>query len=447
MSPQAMTPQGIEIAVGWLSDMLQPVNADHQLVIRRDSVNALIDGLTARALTVFDTSARRPLEFLSMARLYVRVHRDDEAQRMIDRWLATPNLSRHDQAWALARGVELFVDQHIDENAEPPSARFVRARHYLDQLKARPLLDVALPLYTAHIALMRAYMHVENSADAATEGFAAYAALEHVDDYAARSTALLDDAILVPFAVAVSGTPDGRRMLDSMRGVWHAMLKTSPAERARDPLYKYFDQIQNEQFAQLESMLNIGQQAPPILGTHWLNQSTPAVPSSVAAGARSKSLADGIVRILEFGDWDCHACHHSWDDLQRMQGTLPAGAELLMIEKGLGRWSGVAVEPDVEAHALMHHFVEFKHYTFPIVLWVPPKVTTWEGGRVPIAFPTWDQFGIFARPAFFVVDGHGIIRFRQEGLGAEGEKRLLKVVNMLLHEHSNAATVRTQQGL
>jgi thiol-disulfide isomerase/thioredoxin len=252
-------------------------------------------------------------------------------------------------------------------------------------------------------------------------------------------------------ADVLSGMPGGRAKIDSL-GAWMLPLAVaSPAEIARDSGYFWlgrFYTFMAKSAVQLTG--HLGQPAPPITANHWYNVSAPATESKEAPGARTETLADGKIRLLEYGEYNCHPCRMALPGMERIHKAYPTNVEVWYVTQTDGFWGTTDYSPDEEAQHLEHYYVDRKHYDFPIALWAGDKVKTQDNGALPRDNPSATAFPIDATPTFVVVDGKGIVRHISIGYDAEVEKLLTSDVQYLVeeakHQTSGAPTPAVSSG-
>jgi len=419
-----------------------PVVGGH-LVMRRDSVVAVVDSMARTWTAGLRNEGFQPPNFerFAMATLYVHAGDLVHARQHIEQWLAAPGLSATDRDWILSQAVNIFLDWQDAEDPAPSVERIAIARQYMVRLKATPLpsSDRDLFVFGVYRAFMTLYTGVGANDSAVVYGVRALSIPVESKDYGMRMLLAGSDA-LGDLAMVLAAFPERyQRVLDSvivpLRKVVMAPVPESwaknPTQMAR---VKY---IRTSFERQVNGLRAIGAPAVPLIATQWFNMIPPSTLSDSAPGARLMRQDDGMVRVLGFGFFDCPYCQNAMKEWEKFQHKLPPGAACLWYERSNGYWGADAVEPGVEAEYLRHDFLDRKHYTYPIAVWAGPKERNEEGGLVPHFSPTMGQYGFLGGPHIVIVDGHGIVRWR----GNWNEKQVLVVVNRLIKERQTGALV------
>jgi len=393
---------------------LHPV-INHHLILGRDSVTVVVDSMArawVSALTRTGTPA--PRERLNIAALQVYLKRDAEAEANIAAWLATPGVTRADTALAWRTAVQFFLTTYYGARQSP--ARMDLSRRYLARLETMPLAVGGGDLVAARLTMMDAFINLGQADSAVSIGLRAYATVPHLPTFEQRAAISSGGDVLFRLCQAIVGRPNGLARVDSLLNALRQNLVVPPALAAQDTALVRFSQMMQGPFAETETRVRmIGHPSPAIVATHWFNQTPPTTTSSAAPNARELTLNDGTIRIIGFGWFGCPACAATMAKLQDDQRLLPKGVKLMYYEWTLGNWGSDLVEPEEEVGHIKHYWIERKHYTFPITIWAGPKDSTPGGGLLPRESPTRAALHITAGPTFLVIDGHGIIRFRQEG--------------------------------
>jgi len=418
---------------------LHPVIRGH-LTMRRDSVLMVVDSLVRAWLIALHHGSLVPRDFLNLAALHARVGHDTEVQREIATWLASPGVTTRDSVIAYGMAVHFFLE--TDTDAPPPVARLQYARAYEACLEAMPMSQaVAGQLFGVRTEMMEAYANAGETDSAITNGLRAYALLRRMPAYEDRAMYAASEA-MIGLARELAGRPAGLRQIDSLITMLKHEIAGPPALLAQDTALKRFAYELQEQFdANAEQLRWLGHQAPPLIATHWLNQSTPPTVSAAAPGARVLALDDGIIRIVGFGWFTCPACHFAMSSMQRDQGMLLRGVQLLYYEWTSGSWGNKLVDPETEVLHLKDFWLTRKRYTLPIAVWAGPKDSTPDGGLLPRPSPTATALHIHVGPTIYVIDGHGIVRHWEYGYN--GWSHLASIINRLIaerdHERDHAA--------
>jgi len=431
-----MTPLGYAAAVGLLTDSLRgmhPAISGH-LVMRRDSVNATVDSM-ARAWVAALTRHGVPhhLEAFAMAGLCVRAGHDAEAERHIATWFAAPGISIHDRVFGLGQAISTFLGGlGVGHRKDPPVsfAHLAIARKYLAQLEALPRSTAAWTLFVARLEFMDVYLD-RGIADTAIQfGLQALALPGQTTDYIDQVD-MSNGAALYGLASALSEFPDRyQRTIDSLVNAIRPFTRAPipPKYAQLKWLPDHVAQARDRFEGEVALIQTLGRPAAPLIATHWFNQTPPSLSSDSAPGAREKRQDDGVIRIIGFGFFGCPGCQLAMHDWEQFQHELPAGVEMLWYERSEGFWGSDLVEPNQEAEHLRHYYVDRKHYTYPIAVWAGPKEITEEGGGVPRRSPTMNQYGMLGGPHIVIIDGHGMLRYRQWGWS---EREVLRAVTRI----------------
>jgi len=261
-----------------------------------------------------------------------------------------------------------------------------------------------------------------------------------------------------PFLALVdvlSGQPNGRARIDSVE---HLLLSLAvpPAKRldpsalaAEQQMSTVWTNVANGMIALASA---IGTPAPAIAAHYGFN--TPRVHDVDTAANASPSatpsrlpqqlvLNDGTIRVIEVGDFGCSGCILALPVLQQFQAKLPRGVEALYVTNTLGAWSGRFVDPAEEAVHLRWFYLQQMRLTFPIALWAGEKRPTDDGGMLPETSPNDAGLHVAAHPAFFLVDGHGIIRHVAASFDRDVQRRMLDVIAYLMAEGHSATQPTT----
>jgi hypothetical protein len=324
-----------------------------------------------------------------------------------------------------------------------------QAQTYLAQLVARPVADAGYWQYRAYVDFMNAYAHNGALDSAIAAGRRAFASIPTLPDYRIRAQAASADVrfykVFLTFAMAVSGRPNGRGVIDSVTQLLTYAVTVSPALLARDPSLRVDERNAQADLAAVVQVVSVfGRQAPPLVATGWFNQPLPSTPSTAAPDARSKPLDDGLIRIIEFGHLLCGWCKRGRDEGERWQQHLPAGVRFEYYDSADDDFGGEPCTPAEMVAHLRQLYVAERHYTYPIAVWAAPKDSTWDGGHVTRNSPIAEAFAA-SSPSYVVVDGHGIIRWYHSGWSDDLWDRLRRDVLPPLLRERQAANGETAQ--
>jgi len=413
------------------------------LTVRRDSLLLVVDSMVRAWVMALHSQPIPQRQLLNMAALHLRIHQDDEAQKRIAEWLSLRGATIRDTLNAYGLAVELLT-QH-EPQVPVSSDRFALAQHYVRRLEALPVGVAAETIFRARMTLMREYSDAGIVDSVVAIGLRAYTGIPKMPSYQARAAAASNDGIKT-LALVLSGQSHGRQRIDSLFALLKTYIPVPADSLARDTALARFSSgagqglAANEQWASL-----FGRPMPPFVATHWINQPTPAQDASnIVPGARILALDDGIIRIIGFGWFSCGFCQGALAKLQKEQPSLPPGVKTMYYEWTEGNWGRDFVEPDTEVVRLRHFMLDLKHYTFPVAIWAGPKDSTGDGGLLPRVSPLKTALLVRAGPTFFLVDGHGLIRYRQEGYQSY-DHDFRQLVQLLIREreHHPATTAST----
>jgi len=345
-----------------------------------------------------------------MGQLYVATGQDQLAQQQFATRLATPNLSIGDRAYTLL--LATFAFSREARNA----TRMAIALQYLAQLDALPAAAI-VNRFVGHVEVARSY-YLAGDGDRVLAHVDQAFALVPAMPFERRNWETIDEAFLIR-ANVLSGRPNGRAAIDSI-GRWLSPLtQASPALIARDSAYVWLSRLATRQLKDaLQQIGYLGSVVPPVIAHYWWNTETPPTPSAAAPGAITKPLADGKIRVLEYGDYNCGACLAALPTMERLRRTAPSNVEIWYVSYAGDEWGATRSTPDQVAQHLKHYYLERKRYGFPIALWIGPRRPDVDGGTLIQPSPTFEALAIQATPTFVVTDGQGIVRHIQVGLTA-----------------------------
>jgi len=406
-----------------------------QFVLPGPSKVASIDQRVERWVEALDRSSLPARGLMNVAALRINVGDDAGAQRRIDQWLKTPKLTLKDTSGTLAVAVKLFA------KAQMTPSRLHIIRNYEARLEALPRQVAIMDLCEARFNMAEAYSKMGQGDSVIAISLRAFA-LDAEMSYEQRFDLIgfaIDQQRLLKLMVGLSGRPRGAERIDSLLTAFRGYLPIPPAELARDTaltlLKTWFEPTVQHIYDQYHWL---GRPAPAYVATHWLNMTPPTKTSDAAPGARIMPLDDGTIHLLGFGWFSCGFCHMAMRQIQRQLAQFPQGVYPIYHEYTEGYFGNDFVTPDEEVEDLKKFFLGRRHYTFPISIWAGPKDSTETGGALPRPSPTFKALAVSAGPTFYVTDGHGIVRYMQEGYrGIDPETELRHVIDLLIYERDH----------
>jgi hypothetical protein len=349
---------------------------------------------------------------------------DSVARQQFAKRLATPGLSVGDRAYTLLAGVEVFgADASKVE-------RMQTALEYQRTLDGLPP-SMVLAQFEGHAKLAEAYYNAGVSASVIHHLGRAFALTPNTL-WDRRSWGLYRQYFLM-LADALSGLPDGRRLIDSV-ATWMHPFTQAPPELRGNEIYDRWSQRNEWDFeSMVQAASHLGREAPAIEAQFWLNTDVPATPSTSTPGAFKKTLADGRIRILEIGHYGCPGCLASLPRLERIRKTLAGAVETWFVTKEGDGWGATPCTPEEKMQHLKR-FYDRKGYTLPIAIWIGPREPDVDGGSLPKKSPVVEAYQLIGTPTYVVTDARGIVR--HIGLG-DSEAQLLRVARYLVAESAN----------
>jgi len=412
---------------------------NHHLILGRDSVKVVVDSMVRSWLTgLYRNGTPASRQRLNVAAMQFLVDRDADAEQSIAAFLAAPDVTLGDTLLAWRVAVGLFTTTLHE--AAPRPERMAIGRRYLQRLEAMPIAVAGGQLFLARFSMMDAFIRTGESDSAVATGLRNFAMASKMPDFEQRIRMVGGSGIyLKKLCQALVGRPRGMARVDSLLTALQQTFIVPPAIAARDTAVVRLAQMEKNWFMEPEAQIRmIGRPAPGLVATHWLNQTPPSKTSTAAPNARELTLDDGTIRIIGLGWFGCPGCMSAMAKLQNDQHLLPKGVELLYYEWTLGSWGSDLVEPEEEVGHLKHYWIERKHYTYPISIWAGPKDSTQNGGLLPRESPTKVALNITEGPTFIVVDGHGIVRYRQAGYYSY-QTDFEELIQKLMREQANDA--------
>ena len=414
----------------YASSVLTPVSG-YDALVRPDSIEPAIKDKTHAWITQLQAAPAKGIQLDPTGELYVADGQDALAKQQFAERLATKGLSTDDRAYTLLLAARVFAHP---ENPE----RIKAALGYMAQLDAMPVSVVAFK-FKGRVALGEAYYVTGDGPAVATQLTKALAMTPQIP-FARRKPIFVNSPITM-LADVLSGDPSGHARIDSIGKALLPYATATPEQVAQDSTYFWYSHFFTEEFkGTLELTAHLGQQAPVITAMHWYNTDAPNVVSTAAPGAHAKNLGDGVIRLMEFGEYSCYPCRMALPGMERIRKASPSNVQVWYVTQTEGAWGATAYAPDDEAQHLQHYYVERKHYGMPIALWSGPKDSTADYGYVPRENPSAKAYPIQATPTFIVVDGKGIVRHISIGYSRDVEKLLTSDLQYLVGEAKRQAS-------
>ncbi len=408
----------------YASSVLTPVSG-YGALVRPDSVEPAIRDRTHAWIEQLQAAPVKGLQLDPMGELYVADGQDAMAKQQFADRLATKGLSLDDRGYTLLLATKVFAHP---ENAE----RIQTALGYMVQLDAFPAAAIMWKFH-ARAALGEAY-YVTGDGPAVRVQLTKALAMTPDIPFEHRKPVFLESPITM-LADVLSGVPGGAARIDSLGKVLLPLATPTAAQVASDSEYFWLGQYWTREFkGTLQLTAHLGQAAPAITAMHWYNTDAPTAVSTAAPGAQAKTLGDGVIRLMEFGEYSCYPCRMALPGMERIRTAAPSNVQVWYVTQTEGSWGATVYSPNDESQHLEHYYVERKHYGMPIALWAGPKDTTQDFGALPRDNPSAEAYPIQATPTFVVTDGKGIVRHISIGYSRQVETLLSSDIQYLIGE-------------
>jgi thiol-disulfide isomerase/thioredoxin len=394
-------------------------------------------------------------QIFSLAMLYLALGHDSVTKRIVDTRLATSGLSLRQRAGTLKFAAHAFV-----RTTPAGDVDLSAARPYLDRLEAMSD-SVNFTKADAHLDLVSAYFQTGQGAQVVAEWhramrWAATLPFWKRTNFGVDGYEMVADVLL--------GDPHQRPVIDSLGTFLLSLAHASPAELAMDegkpqPQMHLIEQDTRDYIQRrIEGLRGIGVPAPPVVATHWFNTTPPSqMRPDDAPLARGLPFGDGKIRVVELGAWWCDGCKLAAPLLQQLRSEFVDSAahgqqpwqrtpvEFVYMSDAPQRWGGKDCTPDESAEHMRKLYVDFMQLTtLPIGVWAGPVDDTVSdpGNRVARGEPNAGRYIMDGYPLFIVVDGHGVLRFRQYGLDMVAMRRVVTYLQKEAHRQATPATLR-----
>jgi hypothetical protein len=361
------------------------------------------------------------------AALSVAMDDDAAAQAQIAERLATPGLSLSDKAYTLRRAVYTFCDNWAPQ-------RLPVAEQYLQQLIA--LGAEATPWqFEARESLMRVYYFLGRSSEVARHGKSAIALLSNMPLGERHAEYTMPQ--VYPMTVdALLSLPDASAQVAALNDAYRAGAVIPPAERARltaiDTIYakmaEFFPRYAKSTIA---THAKLGTPGVPIIAHYWLNRAS--------TDSATIPVNDGKIRLLEVGNTDCPGCVAGFYAMQRLHEQFPQ-IEPIVLAFTWGAWGGKIVDRFVEAAHLRDYFLTRVKATYPVAIWAGKRIPNEDDGASVEPNPNFKTYQPLSKPAFWLLDGRGVIRKVFLGYGRDIEVQLAHSIEFLLAEARAASS-------
>jgi hypothetical protein len=163
-------------------------------------------------------------------------------------------------------------------------------------------------------------------------------------------------------------------------------------------------------FQRIDSLRNalVGQAAPSIAATHWLN---------APPGTSAFPLADGTVRLIEFTAHWCTPCKASYPPLQALHDRLKArGFSSALVTRVYGYFgSPDTISVEAELDSVRRFYLQRYALTFPVAIDDSP-LAPYSGVSID-ANSNERRYYVVGVPEFILIDRKGQVRGVWNGFG------------------------------
>jgi hypothetical protein len=383
-----------------------------------DSVRTVVAESARRLLVELGGRGRSGMHLTAYGELFALAQQDDSAQAQFSAQIAVPGVTVADKAYTYATAVRVFADY-----LRP--ARMAIAERYLAQLRALPGSTAAARGFEAEYAMAKAYYDLRRFDAAAQHAVAVVALLPRVpymyrkplyDQESGRYGILID---------AVSRTPNGKAIIAAMNAQIRASLPASHDSAALDQQFAYEAGKAAEHVdLMIRAHALVGTIGRAVTSNYWIN--------AADTSAHSVSVADGKIRLLEFGSTGCGPCVLMYSALQRMYETFPGQVEPIIVTSTNGVWGNRVVSLDYEAAEFKAWFLEDRKVRFPIALYKRATTATDYGDAMAEDNPNYSHYLFLGKPTVYLLDGTGVIRRVFVGYSRETEQHIADAIRYLL---------------
>ncbi len=350
----------------------------------------------------------------------VDANRDAIAAQHFQAWLVTPALPIADKASA--------YKAQFDANLDPDSPERIKvAEDNLRQLRAVDARYNVLA-FSMEQQLVEAYYAMGQRDSVISHAEQMFERLFKETHGWGHRRMYLNMIPLTELVQAYSGMNDGAKKIQSVLLKYREAFNVTPQEEATlsdmDKLYDVPNTQANADRTVTRLRL-LGQSAPALQAHVWFNTSD----SLFSEVPVQKTLADGKIRILEFGDQWCGACKDALPVMERIgKHYHDQPVEMLYVAYTRGSWGVDILSPKDEVERCRDLYVDRLKVSFPIAMWAGKKVPGEDGGMIPEKSPNSEAFKLGGTPLFVIVDGAGRIRYTRGGYDPKHTERELKTV-------------------
>jgi hypothetical protein len=383
-------------------------------------------------------------QLVDFAEVAARAGDDTLARRLIDKRLAelpTGRAGTIARSIALGAAIVLFADDETD------SARIARnlpiADVYAAQLSALPAGGYATRSDSVNVLYRQFYAQLQlvQAADALQMPARVVLSAEAVLPFLARLglgerlNALEMQYPYLEVATALTSQANGRARLDSLNARLLALVAPNVRDVAmgQDPVrlaqdIAVWEGRVRDRFASFDLL---GNRAPPITAHAWLN--TPD--SAYAEAPRVHSFADGIVRVLGFGNIESNF----FPAFDRIQRRFPERVQCIVVTQTEGHVGPDIATPSGEVAWLSSYYLGKRQLATAIAVWAGPKLPGDYGSVQPQRSPNAGPYHVGSLNGFVIIDGAGIVRAYHLLDRREQETRLARRLSSLVTETGHTA--------
>jgi len=390
-----------------------------------DSLRAVAANDARRLLADLGGRGCSGIHLVPCAELYALAQEDDSAQAKFAARLATPGINVVDKAYTYGVAVNTFADYQRP-------ARLPIAERYLAQLRALGPKASARQV-EAEYAMTVAYYNLYQYDVAARHAMAAVELLPQVPYSYRRPLFDQENGRYGVLVDALSRSANGHAAVDALNAKLRAALPAPADSVALDQMFAYEAGQAKEHVDRLiAAHALIGTKGTAITSNYWINTKDTtehAVP-----------LADGKIRLLEFGSTGCGPCVLMYSALERIYEGFGDKVEPIIVTSTLGAWANRIISPADEVAKFKVWFQDDRKVRFPIALNKTDHVQNEWGDADASANPNYEHYIFLGKPTLYLVDGTGTIRRVFVGYSRETEEHITLAVRHLLGDTAPRAT-------
>lgn len=352
----------------------------------------------------FTVESVKETELIALARLFVSAQQYDQAHAAIKRRLASPNLTADDRAEALTVGVDVTLSvKDIND------AVLQQAESYVAQIDALPGVPVRRQL-TAHGRIGGYYSYADMDAKN----------LEHHEKIIELINKLPAEE-RKPFLNQKAGAYDSIALVHANRGQADKaieILKNATTEMAGVPnSSQWFSQT-------IKRYSQIGQPAPPIKATHWINGDN--APKELSFGGR--------VTLLQFTAHWCIPCRNSYPAITKFHGKFAKQGLEVVFSTQLYGFFDKRDDLKPEDEIVADHEYYATHHRLPFKIAIEPRPAFTETGPPPTRDDNEAKYFVGGIPQMVLIDKQGNVRMVMIGWDSANETRMTALIEKLLSE-------------